>query len=358
MNNRFSEKDTLRVKQNWTDWWAGTIDHPFYGIEAVDDSAIHLLEEYSQVTCVESDDISAEKILDEVEQIGKNLQWFGGAFPKFWPNYGPGLIAAFLGSNLNIRRDTVWFDPLPLDELNEIQPEYDPNNIWWQRVQKLTAMAANRWKENVMVAVTDIGGNLDILSHLRGNERLLLDLSDSPEEVIRLTEEITRLWIKYYDRLFNLANGKVFGSSNWSPLWAPGKLYMLQSDFSYMISPRMFKRFVMPDLTACCDFLEYPFYHLDGVGQLNHLPQLLEMPKLRGIQWIPGAGQPNAEEWLDVLKKIRDARKLCQIYVSREGMLKIISKLGWEGFYFSIWEENLIITASLAKEFEKEFLNE
>ena len=311
----------------------------------------------NQVIKVESDDISAENILDEVEQFRKNFQWFGGAFPKFWPNYGPGLIAAFLGSNLNIHKDTVWFDPLPLKELNEIQPEYNPENIWWQRVQKLTSLAAKRWEDKVMVAVTDIGGNLDILSHLRGNKSLLLDLSDSPEEVIRLTEEITRLWIRYYDRLFNLTNGKVFGSSNWSPLWAPGKSYMLQSDFSYMISPRMFKRFVMPDLTACCDFLEYPFYHLDGVGQLNHLPQLLEMPKLRGIQWIPGAGQPYAEEWLDVLKKIREAGKLCQIYVSREGMLKIISKLGWEGFYFSIWEENLIISTSLAKEFEKEFLN-
>ena len=355
MNNRFSERDRLRVKQNWIDWWAGTIDHPFYGIEAIDDSAIDLLDDHSQVTKVESDNISSEKILVEAEQFGENIQWFGGAFPKFWPNYGPGLIAAFLGSNVNIQRDTVWFDPLPLEQLTEIQPEYDPDNIWWQRVQKLTSLAANRWEEKVMVAITDIGGNLDILAHLRGNERLLLDLTDYPEEVIRLTEEITRLWIQYYDRLFNLANGKVFGSSNWSPLWAPGKLYMLQSDFSYMISPRMFKRFVMPDLTACSDFLEYPFYHLDGVGQLNHLPQLLEMPKLRGIQWIPGAGQPNPEEWLDVLKKIREAGKLCQVYISREGMQKIISKLGWEGFYFSIWEENLIISANLAKEFEADF---
>jgi len=355
MNKRFSEKDTLRVKQNWTEWWAGTIDHPFYGMEAIDDGAIHLLEEYSQVTKGEFDDIFAEKILDDVEKFAENIQWFGGAFPKFWPNYSPGLIAAFLGSNLNIQKDTVWFDPLPLEQLADIQPEYNPDNIWWQRVQKLTSLATKRWEEKVMVAITDIGGNLDILAHLRGNERLLLDLTDSPEEVIRLTEEITHLWIQYYERLFNLSNGKVFGSSNWSPLWAPGKLYMLQSDFSYMISPRMFKRFVMPDLTACCDFLEYPFYHLDGIGQLNHLTQLLEMPKLRGIQWIPGAGQPNSEEWLDVLKKIREAGKLCQIYVSREGMQKIISKLGWEGFYFSIWEENLIISANLAKEFEAEF---
>ncbi len=129
-----------------------------------------------------------------------------------------------------------------------------------------------------MVGLTDLGGNLDILASLRSSEKLLLDLSDTPEEVLRICADITRVWMYTYDLLFDLTNGKKSGSCGWSPLWAPGKLYMLQSDFSYMISPRMFKRFVMPDLTACCDFLDYPFYHLDGVGELNHLDQILSIP--------------------------------------------------------------------------------
>jgi hypothetical protein len=51
-----------------------------------------------------------------------------------------------------------------------------------------------------------------------------------------------------------------------------------------------------------------------------------------------------------VLIKIRDAGKLCQLYVTRAGMQKIISALGWQGFYFHINEE-VMITASLAREF-------
>ncbi|MDO9087249.1 MAG: hypothetical protein Q7U53_13665 [Anaerolineaceae bacterium] len=350
MNLRFSEQDMQRVKQDWIDWWSGTIERPFFGIEAIDDSAIETLATYYEVTAVESDEMPAERILDQIEQFGEGIHWFGGAFPKFWPNYGPGLMAAFLGSKLNIQSDTVWFDPLGVEQLSEIQPRFDLHNLWWQRVQKLTTLAARRWDGKVMVGFTDLGGNLDILASLRGSEKLLLDLSDSPEEVLGLLTEITRLWMKYYDQLFNLTNGKEWGTSGWSPLWAPGKLYMLQSDFSYMISPRMFKRFVLPDLTACCDFLEYPFYHLDGIGQLNHLDQILAIPNLRGIQWIPGAGQPEPEEWLDVLKKIRTAGKLCQVYVSRAGMEKIISVLGCKGFYFHI-NEDLMITASKAREF-------
>jgi 5-methyltetrahydrofolate--homocysteine methyltransferase len=98
--------------------------------------------------------------------------------------------------------------------------------------------------------LTDLGGNLDILASLRSSEKLLLDVVDSPEEVLRISSEITHLWMRYFEELFELTNGKETGCSGWSPLWAPGKLYMLQSDFSYMISPRMFKRYVMPDLVC------------------------------------------------------------------------------------------------------------
>lgn len=87
---------------------------------------------------------------------------------------------------------------------------------------------------------------------------------------------------------------------------------------------------------------------------MNHLDQLLAIPNLRGIQWIPGAGQPEPEEWLDVLKKIRNAGKLCQLYVTRAGMQKIISSLGWQGFYFHI-NEDVMLTASQAQEFAHEF---
>jgi 5-methyltetrahydrofolate--homocysteine methyltransferase len=111
---------------------------------------------------------------------------------------------------------------------------------------------------------------------------------------------------------------------------------MLQSDFAYMISPRMFERFVMPDIAACCEVLDHAFYHLDGKGQIPHLDMLLSLERLRGIQWIPGDGQPPAESWLPVLRRIRDAGKLCQLYVSPEGARIITRELGGRGFAFYI----------------------
>jgi hypothetical protein len=111
---------------------------------------------------------------------------------------------------------------------------------------------------------------------------------------------------------------------------------MLQSDFAYMISPAMFERYVLPDLAACCESLDHAFYHLDGAGQIRHLDMLLSLERLHGIQWIPGDAQPPPEEWLPLLKRIRDAGKLCQLYVQPEGARQIVRELGGRGFAFYI----------------------
>jgi hypothetical protein len=150
--------------------------------------------------------------------------------------------------------------------------------------------------------------------------------------VVRLANSITRLWLRYYDELYTLIEPGGRGTTPWASIWSPARCYMLQSDFAYMISPRMFERFVLPDLAACCEKLDHAFYHLDGVGQLCHLDMLLSLERLRGIQWIPGDGQPPPEGWLPVLQRIRDASKLCQLYVSPEGARTIVRELGGRGF--------------------------
>jgi 5-methyltetrahydrofolate--homocysteine methyltransferase len=90
---------------------------------------------------------------------------------------------------------------------------------------------------------------------------------------------------------------------------------MLQCDFSYMISPRMFKRFVLPELQATCRRLPRSFYHLDGVGQIPHLDALLSIPELGGVQWVPGDGKPDCGHWPELYQKIHAAGKKTQLIV-------------------------------------------
>ena len=247
-------------------------------------------------------------------------------------------MAAFLGSGVRADPETAWFTPAGDAPIGDLNPAYDADNPWWLRVLEFTRAAVAMWGEHVAVGLTDLGGTLDVLASLRGTHQLLLDLHDSPADVERLMERLTGLWLRYFADLCALVQPAGHGVTGWAPCWAPGPHYMLQSDFAYMISPRMFECFVLPGLEACCAAIPYPLYHLDGVGQIPHLDMLLSVRRLRGVQWVPGEGKPPAQEWLPLLKRIRDAGKLCHVDVSRGGALQITRALGGTGFLFRIDE--------------------
>lgn len=349
MELHFTPDDWARVERDWNAWWAGELDRPLVMIEHSEPLADPARPLPCRVAAYYGMEMLADDLLDLYEAKLAAMHWYGDAFPKWWPDFGPGVTAAFLGAQLHATWDTVWFDvpePLPFAAL---PPARDPANPWWQRVQVVTERAVARWGDQVAVGYTDLGGNLDILASFRTTQNLLTDLLDAPDEVLRASHELTGLWLGFFWDLDNILAAGRCGRTPWAALWAPGPCYMLQSDFAYMISPRMFERFVLPDLAACCETITYPFYHLDGKGQIPHLDMLLSLERLRGIQWIPGDGAPPPEAWLQLLKRIRDRGKLCQLYVSAKGALEIVRALGGKGFA-------LFINDDLAEEEARAFL--
>jgi 5-methyltetrahydrofolate--homocysteine methyltransferase len=298
-------------------------------------------------------DMPPDEVVDRYWASREVVRYYGDAWPKWWVNFGAGAVAAFLGANLSVDSRTVWFEPSERVSIGDLHPQYDPDNAWWRRATDVGRTACEKWQGQIQVGHIDLGGNLDILASLLTTERLLMDCLDAPEEVDRLIGEISALWLRYYDEFHDIVKGTGRGTTPWAPILSPGRCYMLQCDFAYMISPEMFERFVVPDLTACCEKLDHGFYHLDGVGQIPHVDLLLGIERLRGIQWIPGAGQPPAAEWLSLLKRFRDGGKLCQIHCSPEGALSVVKELGGKGFALWIGEE---MTAQEADDFLKQIL--
>lgn len=274
---------------------------------------------------------SVERILDRWEYDLSRQRFLADAYPCFWPDFGPGIVAEFLGGAAVPRHGTVWFYPGKFEglELKDIHLEYSESSPWLERIIEIGRGAVRRWGGLVQVGMTDLGGTVDILASLRGTENLLMDLLDCPEEVERLVWEIHDCWLRYY-RLISEAWAGNAGYSSWAEVYGERPTYMLQCDFSYMISPAMFDRFVAPELRATCAALDGGcFYHQDGIGELPHTATLHGIPELAGVQWQPGDGDhPPSILWFDQQRRIRDDGKLSQTWGSPEELARLIDAIG------------------------------
>ncbi len=344
MPNLFFEEDWKQLEHNWTAWWNHELDRPLLVAQSTKPTDRQRPSWWGGRFGSIPFDVPVEAIADEIWDDISRTTWCGDAWPRTWIDFGPGIAAAFLGGTVDPATGTLWFLPgIWLDKpLREIKPAYDPDNKWWRRVQDLTQTCLTKFDGRAQVGFTDIGGNLDTAASLRETQPLLMDTLDDPEGVDELCRLITPLWLRYYREQCTMIEPAGRVTSAWASLWSPKRTYMLQSDFSYMISPDQFERWVAPDIADCCKNMEHGFYHLDGKGELPHLDILLSIPELKGIQWIPGDGQPASTDpvWWPILKRIRDAGKLVQLFSPADKVLAMAKEVSLEGFEFGLWAAN------------------
>lgn len=325
------------VKETYSKWWNGELNRTLVKATAIKSDAPAFKGVLSQANCHDFS-VSAEEIVDGIEYELSRKAFLGDSFPMFSMDaFGPGVLAAFCGGILDNSSGSVWFFPDKKREIEDIHLEYDPNNVWVRRVKDIYHAANKRFNGNVLMGMVDMGGSLDVLATFRGTEDLLIDLYDNPEEVKRLCQEIEDCWFEAYNDLNSVIMEKNPGYSDWNGLYSPVPSYILQCDFSYMISPEMFREFALPSLESMASRLGNAAYHLDGKGELPHLDMILGIDKIRDVQWVPGDGTPHGICWLDLYKRIKDAGKAYQIISNVEEMKKIYDVLGGSGMYLDLY---------------------
>lgn len=327
----FSPARWDRLRETYDSWWAGTLDRPIIPIwlggrdPGRPKPDVPLL---SQATCHRLD-IPASEIVDRLDWELSCRYFLGDSFPFVnLMSFGPGVMAAFCGAELDNSTGNVWFRPADVLPIEEIHFEYDAANVWLKRILEICREATKRWQGQVLIGMPDLGGGIDMLATFRSTENLLMDLYDSPGEVTRLMGEIHEVWHRYYAQIAEALSPSNPGYSDWSGIYSRCANYMLQSDFSYMISPGMFDEFVRPELVASSKRLKRSMYHLDGPGQLPHLDSILRIESLNLVQWVPGDGNPDPSEWPDVYRRIRQAGKNVQMVGDPEHVATIAEQLG------------------------------
>ena len=216
-----------------------------------------------------------------------NTWYEAEAIPNVSPDLAPNCLALYLGCRGIDQPGTVWCVPF-IDDPEKARFELDSENFYWTFTQRLADEQLRLGRGKFLTSFPDLIEGLDTLAAMRDTQTLLVDLIERPEWVTRALQTITERYFTVYDQLYDRIKDERGGSHFWS--WAPGRMSKLQCDFSAMISPDMFREFMVPVLTEMTRRLDYSVYHWDGPGALCHLDSLLSVPRLSMIQWTPGAG--------------------------------------------------------------------
>ena len=324
----FAPQSWDAIQRNYTDWWAGRLERPLIHIELVGRNSGMPRPPGDLISVTRDFNAPLDLIMDQWEYHLASRQYMGDAYPNMLPDFGAGVNAAFMGAQGMITPETIWFSAAREMPMRELRFEYNPHERWYCRILDIYRAAAQRFAGNVCLGMTHLNNGIDPVARFFSGEAMLLALYDEPDEVLRLIGESHDLFWHYFQD-FKCAMGSLNpGYTCWCSMFSVEPHFILQSDFSYMISPAMFERFILPELKACCKLIPNAFYHLDGVGQLDHLDMILSIPELKGVQWIPGDGQPDMLCWPQVYQKIHRAGKLIQLIGGFEVLDVVAEQIG------------------------------
>lgn len=282
--------------------------------------------------------MSVDEQLKRNDWSMEHTHMFGDAYPLMCPNLGPDFLGACLGLDLTFGVDTSWpvHNPDLCDPENYCAPVLRDDNIYYQRMQEMTQAFCEHGKGRYFTGITDLHPGADGLMSFRGSEQLCFDTIEEPEFFKTAIMDLFIQFKAVYERLCDITEAYQTGTSNWMGAWHPGRQYVTSCDFGSMISPNTFRELCLEELQAELDYLDASIFHMDGPGVMLHVDALLEQKKLKGIQWVYGAGQPTAAHWLDLLHKIQDAGKMVHIDAYPSDVPVLLKELRPEGLLINL----------------------
>ena len=235
-----------------------------------------------------------QRIVDRYRYFCQTHAFLGESFPNLNIDFGPGSLASYLGSEIGFKEDTVWFNKC-LDSWDGVPKlTFDPENKWFKKHLQLAKDCQALAGDDFYVDMPDLMENIDVLASLRGAQDILFDLLDEPEMIGERIQEVTDIYYEYYDRFYDVIKDEEGGNAyTVFQIWGPGRTVKLQCDFSAMMSPEDFRKYIQPSLRTQSENVDHVLYHLDGPAAIKHMDALMEIDGIDALQWTSGDAGPD-----------------------------------------------------------------
>lgn len=344
---KYKEEGLAEAKERFRAFWEGEIiDRVCLAVTAPRDRETQVPE---SVWEAETD---PEVVVRRFNAAMSNTYYGGEALPMA---YAPGnLLYAAYGGIGSFASRTVWVDPSIHSAEEWDGYRFDPENRFVQDVLKITEALSEDSAGKYLVGSPGIFGCLDAMALMRGMADFVVELI-LPEhaEPIHKAHQACLEGFKYIsEAVYEAASGHQEGFLNHPALWAPGRINNWSADFCCLIGPKAFRQWMMPELEEMARLFEFNMYHFDGPNAVHHLPMILEIQQLKGIQYTPGAGQGLAEA-MPVYKEIQRGGRVQWVWVAYDEVETVLQELDPRGLLIFTHAPSVEAAEELLKKAER-----
>ncbi|NLF02929.1 MAG: hypothetical protein GX601_18350 [Anaerolineales bacterium] len=315
--------DLPEAAERWEAFYAGEIiDRPVVCVTAPREGAAAVAD----ISYRERAFGDIDTLIDHALARAESLYWGGEAVPSFFPSIGPDEIAVFIGAELrwsDDSGDTNWSVPWVEDWEQALPLRLHADHSLYQRLLAVYRRGAERLAGKMLLSPPDLHTNMDLLAAIRGPQRLCLDLLDQPDVIDRAMDDARAIFRELWAAVTRAGRMDELGYCH--AFYSPEGAAVLQCDFGCMISPTMFRRWVLPALEEEAAIVRHALYHWDGPGALVHTADLLASRGLFSMSYVPGSGHGEHIDYLELFRRVQAGGKAVQVYGTPE-QLKVMHR--------------------------------
>ena len=281
-------QDSEKIARFRAFWERAETDRPLIGTTI---NPLPLISAVRKEGELKPEDLDIEENLRQLEEEWE--QWREASGDAIWaaiPLWAFHWITAMAGCPNERRGDTVWIKP-GLENWDDISKvRFSRENPWFKRMMEFVHAFVERAAGRYSVAAPPLAGCVDIPMHLRGADRLALDLYDSPEKVVTLGERCVSLCAGVTKEVYKALPPYLGGyAGTIRYFWAPGEIVEMGEDVSMMMSPAVHRKFVVPMHRSMGSRFRYNILHLHSAC-LHTVPNLLDVDEIGAFEITPDFG--------------------------------------------------------------------
>lgn len=263
------------------------------------------------------------------------------AFNTLIPYFRVPWLVGIMGAGLRVSTSsqTVWPVPYLDDHWYELPNQgFAPRLEWLDKLLEFVRHNVRRYYPSHCVPTLDSVARSpgDLVPAIMGRERFYYAMYDYPEQLERLLDQITDLYICWARSQLELIPRIHGGYCNQYGIWSAATFIRSQEDYAINLSARLFEDFIMPTTRRVAAAFEYEVFHTHSA-----FPALaewaLELDDLRVIEVVLDPKGPSLEESLSLWNRILTQKCLMILgLVTQRQLDLLVSELSPGGLWLDV----------------------